>query len=259
MCGLPVLVWSGLRWAVMGKFAVVSFGGYNLIGITGQFLDEEVVSHLDDDLQPLAGEALRRRGEIPADELPLEESDPLNYMRMEGQYDITIWRVFEPAARAFYDDPPTINSALKDLGVALARQHPRSYLVWLLKASRQALRKLVGDVLANPLGAVLVCLTVLTAFVRLVHLWWTGAPVTISGPMVETTLAAAGPGRHLCRNTSDVDHSCVPPVGTHDRRRRSAAVSARGVGLADAAEFSRKVTVMSEIVRVERGVGCDPD
>lgn len=163
---IPLAAWCLLRWQVVGKFGVVSFGGYNLIGISGQFLDEELAGRVSQNLQPLAQAVLERRRDIPVSQIPFHEESRLHYLRMETNYDLTIWDLFVPAARGLYgDDPATVNTRLKELGLELIWLRPGWYTLWVLKAARQALWKLVGDFLMNPCGAVL---TVLTAVATLI-------------------------------------------------------------------------------------------
>jgi hypothetical protein len=147
-CVLPVIAYCGLRWAVVGQFGIVSFGGYNLIGVSGQFLDEGDLSGLPADLRPLAESALQhRRAASPRG--PYGHEAPLHYLRMETEYDPTIWSDFAPAAMELKTETP-VNVQLKRLGTALVLRHPRSYAVWLVKSVRQAAKKLGWDFLDNP-------------------------------------------------------------------------------------------------------------
>ena len=57
---VPLLGWCSFRYSMIGEFNTVSFGGYNLVGVTGQFLDEGLVRELDPSLQPLAKAALKK-------------------------------------------------------------------------------------------------------------------------------------------------------------------------------------------------------
>lgn len=167
----PLLAYSLLRLAVVGRFSVVSFGGYNQIGVVGQFLEPGDVDALSADLQPLASAALRRRRQgapaaPPADDLPR-----LNYTRMETHYDQTIWGEFVPAARELWgDDPGRINSQLRRLAAELIVRHPLDYAVWLAKATRQGAKKVLWDFADNPFTLALLLLALLKvcrpAFVR---------------------------------------------------------------------------------------------
>ncbi len=147
LCAVPLLGYCTVRRCVAGEFGVVSFGGYNLIGVTGQWLDRSVIAELPDELKKLSSVALDRMEKTT---MPMEESDRLNYQRMEDRYDIMIWQIFTPAAIEVYgDDPVTINRKLRQLGTELVRKRPRNYAVWVAKAFRQAVRKTAWDLFGN--------------------------------------------------------------------------------------------------------------
>ena len=148
-CLAPLLLYCGLRWAVVGQFGIVSFGGYNLIGVTGQFLEDSDLAELPDDLRPLAEAALKLRRETsPRGDFASESKR--HYLRMENEYDPTIWSDFVPAAQSLPAESP-VNVRLRRLGTALVLQHPRDYGIWLVKAVRQAAKKLLWDFLDNPI------------------------------------------------------------------------------------------------------------
>ncbi|SFI08804.1 hypothetical protein [Planctomicrobium piriforme] len=169
---VPLLAYCGLRSNVVGKFGIVSFGGYNLIGVTGQFLDAELVPQLPADLQPLANAALARKTALPADEFPLPHEPRLHYMRMEVGYDVYIWKLFVPAAQEVSgNNAAAVNTQLKQLGAALAILRPRDYVTWLLKAARQALFKLLGDFTLNYAGGPMMMGTAVLAILATLRKW----------------------------------------------------------------------------------------
>jgi len=174
---LPLVAWCGLRWQAVGKFGVVSFGGYNLIGITGQFLDEALVAELPEHLRPLVQSALQRRQSLPPGEIPLPDDPLLRYSRMEVNYDVTIWKVFVPASQELYgNDAVQVNSRLRELGVAIARLRPEWYGVWLAKACRQALRISCQELVGNPVTGPLIVLTIGLELLRIVRCWRRSIP-----------------------------------------------------------------------------------
>ena len=153
---VPLLSYCGARWLVIGSFGIVSFGGYNLIGIAGQFLDSALVEELPADLRPMARAALEEQRRREAEGAPMADADRRNYMRMELRYDMTIWRVFTPAAQKVYgDDHHQVNTQLRRLAVSIIRARPYDYALWLVKSLRQALRKIVSDFVVNPVYFVL--------------------------------------------------------------------------------------------------------
>ncbi len=152
----PVLAYSSLRYCVVGRFGIVSFGGYNQVGIAGQFLRQDDLNQLSPDLRPTAETVLQYRasGELPPgqyDNLP-----QMNYMRLEDRYDITIWHEFSPAAEDHVGhDARAVNTLLRRLGTELIYLHPREYVVWLAKAVRQAAKKVLWDAADNPVNLAL--------------------------------------------------------------------------------------------------------
>ena len=152
----PLLAYAALRWSVVGEFGVVSFGGYNLVGISGQFLMPEDVERLDDELQPVAQSALARRSDSAAPMTEFDDEPKLHYLRVENRYDPTIWYEFEPAARQQAgEDYEQINRLLRNMGTASLKLHPRDYVIWLAKATRQAAKKVLWDFADNPVSLAL--------------------------------------------------------------------------------------------------------
>jgi hypothetical protein len=169
---VPVLAWCGVRYTVVGKFGIVSFGGYNLIGLAGQLLDEPMVPQLPEDLQPLARAALQRRSELPRELIALAETPVLRYSRIEANYDQMIWQCFVPAAEELYGrDAVVINSRLKDLGLAIIRLRPTWYATWILRAGGQAVRGAAQELAANPASCAITVLAVLATIAVIVQRW----------------------------------------------------------------------------------------
>ncbi len=149
---IPLIAYCTLRSVIVGRFGVVASGGFNIIGIAGQFLDEEMAGSLPGDLRPLAQYALTHA--------PPEEGDPsvlmtdapvLNYQRIENRYDRTIWDIFYPAAEQTESSAVTsVNTRLRRLAQEIIRQRPTMYAVYLAKALRRAVFKIVGDTVLNP-------------------------------------------------------------------------------------------------------------
>ncbi len=167
---LPLVAYCTLQWVVVGRFAVVSLGGYNLIGISGQFLDEDTLEKLPEHLKPLGQKALENRRRM-AHKLALPEANPLNYLRMESQYDDHLWRIFVPAAEDTLgkDSHDAINTQLKEMATAIIRLRPKEYLIWLAKAFRRGVEKLVSEFVLNPVSLVIFLLTLSAMLVGVVR------------------------------------------------------------------------------------------
>jgi hypothetical protein len=159
---LPLLGFCCLRWHYVGHFGVVSFGGTQLIGVTGQFLTEEMIPQLPDELQTLAHNSYDKKRDLidtPNSERGL---DPLAYSTMESNCDTAIYYVFLPAASELYgDDFKLIHQRLSQLATAILRAEPRLYALWLAKAFRQGIRKIVSEFVMNLFSFSVVCLLIL--------------------------------------------------------------------------------------------------
>ena len=209
----PVLVWCGLRYSVVGKFGVVSFGGYNLIGLAGQFLDDDLLPRLPHDLQPLAKAALERRASLPQDSIQLAETSVLRYSRIEANYDLTIWKCFAPAAEELYGrDATVLNSRLKDLALAVLRLRPGWYATWILRAGGQAVRGAAQEFAANPATCAITVAAVLAAFARIIKRWRNPQKSQTSGEMTPTTMLFVLAICYAACNLALVIVVC-PPIG----------------------------------------------
>ena len=122
----PLLAVCVLRWAVVGHFGFVSFGGYNIIGITGQLLDDALARELPADKRRLADDILLARQQRPGFE------PPIDFLAMERMYNVTVWEVTVPAARHLYaGDTVAVNRELRDLSYEILKRRPSGYVRWL--------------------------------------------------------------------------------------------------------------------------------
>ncbi len=144
---VPFLAWCALRWFVVGHFGLVSFGGYNIIGIAGQLLDRETVSLLDNEVRPLAEKILQSR--------EAEKSWPSqrDYDSMESHFNKTVWEIAVPAASELYNaDSRVMNLQMANLSSQIVLAHPRAYATWLVWAAKRAIRSSIEITLRNPVS-----------------------------------------------------------------------------------------------------------
>ncbi len=135
---LPFLAWSTFRWAVAGHFGLVSFGGFNLIGITSSMLTTENAPRLPAEHQPLAQGILERRREVG-----FEIAPAYDYKEWRRLYNANIFYIALKAARKLPDrqrgEPGGLwvdaNRRFTGLSWALIRLEPGLYARWLRDAS----------------------------------------------------------------------------------------------------------------------------
>jgi len=136
--GLPFIAFCTVRWAVVGHWGLVSFGGYNTVGVAGQFLDEELVDELPTDVRLLATEILRRR---VADK---NWTAPTDFIAMEQMYNPMVWGVAVPAARQLYaNNLVLVNQNLGRLSTSIIQRRPALYMRWLRWNVIHAFRQVV--------------------------------------------------------------------------------------------------------------------
>ncbi|MCP4202353.1 MAG: hypothetical protein GY769_10505 [bacterium] len=138
---LPFLSFNLLRWTLVGDFALVSFGGYNLIGVTASLLDRSLVDGLSRN-RDLADDILRDR------ELKGWQPMPLggDILVWHSQHNFNIYRIAVGHAAAGIqtqrasDDladrrTPHIqietNRVLKRLSWDIIRKKPLHYAQWV--------------------------------------------------------------------------------------------------------------------------------
>ncbi|HEV7280133.1 MAG TPA: hypothetical protein VGN57_07975 [Pirellulaceae bacterium] len=133
---LPFLLFCGLRLALVGHFGLVSFGGYNVVGIAAQFLDEPLAREMPGDLRPLAEEIVRRRSDVQG------IAPPTDFYAMEASYNPTVWGLTVPVAREFAEgDEVRANDSLSRLSGEIIRRRPQAYARWLFWNGKHAVRQ----------------------------------------------------------------------------------------------------------------------
>lgn len=153
---IPFLAWCSLRWFLVGHFGLVSFGGYNVVGIAGQMLRREEVEKLSAEIQPLATAILNSRDQR------VDWSTRMTYSVYEIQYNPMVWQIAVPAAEKIYDaDSRRVNLALAQLSREVIALRPVRYGIWLGHAAKRALTQTVHLSLVNPVSVCSVCLIVL--------------------------------------------------------------------------------------------------
>ncbi|MDX1382519.1 MAG: hypothetical protein R3190_02690, partial [Thermoanaerobaculia bacterium] len=148
----PLLLFCGLRWAVVGHPGLVSFNGYVVIGLAAPLIDDEAVAAMPEEQRPLAQGILdTRRGRGWG---PYLEGLPLR--PFVNQFVPNQWRIAEPVARGLIaggvlergrhgdvDLPMSvaIEGRLLSLSLRLLRDHPAFYWRWLRAAFAEGVRK----------------------------------------------------------------------------------------------------------------------
>lgn len=135
----PFFLYCLLRLIVVGHFGLVSFGGYNLVGLTTPQLTRETLPALSPESRPLAEAILHRIGQNPPRPEPGDDQKRLVFgyrIHPAGawrHYNEYIWRITVPAAEQLHGaDPVRVNAALSRLSRELILIHPGDYFRWVV-------------------------------------------------------------------------------------------------------------------------------
>lgn len=163
---LPFLAFCAFRAVMVGHFGLVSFGGANIVGVAGQFLDEGLVPQLSEDVQPLANDILQKRDTVA------DYQTPGNFLAMEAMFNPTVWEMAVPAGKERYgDDEVALNQALTSLSHQVLKVRRKEYARWLLWNLNHARQQLI-QLTAFDKGTLVAALLFLVA-----HLWGLKRPV----------------------------------------------------------------------------------
>jgi hypothetical protein len=141
LAALPYVGFCVFRWLMVGHFGLVSVGGVNLIGIAGQFLNDETLAAVPDHLQPLARGVLEiRKGQ---DWWPAGHAqERFDFAQAEPLYDRVVFEQFLPVLFRIPDTGMDANQAFNQTAWSLIRARPDLYRSWVVQAYATGLRRL---------------------------------------------------------------------------------------------------------------------
>ena len=155
---IPYLAYCGIRWATVGSFSLVSFGGNNFAAITCMFLSEDDVEALPSEIQSLARAVMDRRNEVAERNVDYTAGATRRYMEIETPFDVNICDICVPAARQIYGQHlwPSVNRGLWRLATTIIAEKPDYYAVWLAKAFIRGVYMIVSEYIMNPVYFLLI-------------------------------------------------------------------------------------------------------
>ncbi len=154
---LPFLAYCTVRWVAVGHFGLVSYGGFNLLGVAASFLDSKVIKELPKEHRKLARQILQERQNRKFKPYRGKGRVDLWY----GQYNVNLWRIAQPIASRMYrekfgiEETPDaaeggdteivyLNDQLSSLSKAIIRARPFVYYKWIFDGFAYALSSLFG-------------------------------------------------------------------------------------------------------------------
>ncbi len=152
---LPYLTFMTWRYARVGDFGLVSFGGYNMSGLAAALVDEDMLGELDGEHREFARgiyDRRARRGWTPYDpsvgSLPWFEQYSDNIWKIIAQV-VTVRVREELEAAPPAGAPPyqrlVVNEKLTALSKDIIARRPAKYVRWMLDANLYGWRQLGGS------------------------------------------------------------------------------------------------------------------
>ena len=135
---VPFVGFCTLRWCTVGHWGLVSFGGYNVIGIAGQFLDRQLANELPETVRPLALRLAEEKEKLGLN------TGAIDFDSMEKGYNILVWRIAVPAAEEIYEnDSVAINRNLSQLSNAIIQRRKATFVKWLFINVKHAVSEML--------------------------------------------------------------------------------------------------------------------
>ncbi|MEO5347443.1 MAG: hypothetical protein H7834_13860 [Magnetococcus sp. YQC-9] len=143
----PFLIFCLIRLVTVGHFGLVSFGGYNLSGLTTPLLSQETLAKLSPETRPLAEAILHRIGQNPPrfDKKVTEGNRRILGYRIHvseiyHHYNEYVWRISIPAAQYLYNnDKVKMNAMLSKLSWQIITIHPGEYFRLVITSAVESL------------------------------------------------------------------------------------------------------------------------
>lgn len=139
---VPLLGFCLLRWAVVGHFGLVEFGGWNLAGIAIEMLDRPLIDNqLPGEWRPLAREILaareeaHRKGNLPS----AFQDGRIVVAQLFTNYDINVYQAAIPVFRQRYGEEKdvftnrAINRDLAGMSKAVLHHYRSAYLRFIVQ------------------------------------------------------------------------------------------------------------------------------
>jgi hypothetical protein len=143
---VPFIAWCTLRWMLVGHFGLVSFGGYNIVGITGQLVAPEHLQRLTARSQDLGERILAERTKRT------DWNTSGAFDSVTQQFNPMVWEIAVPIASELEGgEPKRINARLSQFSREILLASPKEYGIWLLRAMKHAAIELIRSLGSNPL------------------------------------------------------------------------------------------------------------
>jgi hypothetical protein len=135
---LPFVLFCGLRYAVVGHFGLVSFGGHNIIRIAGNFLDRDTAAAMPEDVRPYARAAAENLSKAGALMPPWADANEA-YRHINRHYSYTVANM--GGTTGYCASGKECNALFNKLARAILLEHPGLYARWVWGAFLYSLKQ----------------------------------------------------------------------------------------------------------------------
>ena len=184
---VPFVTWCTVRLFLVGHWGLVSFGGINIIGICGQYVDKNVAMELPNDLQPLAKAIIKRREAVRANPKVFgydEYVEGTSHFAAVNNYNPTAHQICIPMAADLYTSstinalnqewspasdysPLVVNAKLTELSIEVMKLRPALYGRWIVGNIRMAAERLTMLAASSKSSIVLICIFIVAHYTSL--------------------------------------------------------------------------------------------
>ncbi|MEI6646574.1 MAG: hypothetical protein WCP12_11110 [bacterium] len=141
---LPFVLFCFLRWALVGDFALVAFGGTQTVGLAAELLNTKMVENeLSKSFQPFAREILKGRQERGL-KAAFPEGWLVDMRAYEDNYSPNIYFIALPSAKRLFGEEVIIrNRKMADFSREVMGLQKRKCLMWAIQYWPRALLKVM--------------------------------------------------------------------------------------------------------------------
>ncbi|MAF83757.1 MAG: hypothetical protein CL797_06595 [Chromatiales bacterium] len=139
VCILPLIAFCLIRLFIVGQFSLVSFGGYNITGVTASLIYPKVIESLEGENRAIARDIyLRRlgRGYKSVQEM-VRDNDPQIFFSWQQEYKYNIYTIAVPVVKRHAEmnqeigSAPYVNEKLTGLARKIISLEPGYYFKWI--------------------------------------------------------------------------------------------------------------------------------
>ena len=194
-CIAPFILFCSLRLVTVGHFGLVSFGGYNMVGIISQFLNPEDMATLPLEFHPLAEKIFLERQKRNLINIDVDGRRFIAPNEIMNNYNLYIHYIIVPYLEEQGMQTPDINRTLVRFSKILLHLHAHDYVHWLLYSLAYALANFPDPIFISVLSLILFVSFLLRSIVGRSR----SQTIDVAPSMDVSVIVAIGMGYLMCK------------------------------------------------------------